>query len=226
MALQKTSVTRLLRRYADSGAPDETASRLYPLLQRWALTCIRRRMPPKLVARVDAEDVEQLVLKSFLVRLRRGDFEFENRIAARSVVTKIAQRKLDGLHRENSTQGRDIRREVSFSGDHHQCLRLKKQKLRATSEPGGQLIPPQELLDDPNLPLRIATVVEEDPARRSMLAEAIAVLDLIEQQILFYDVCGGTDREIGKLMDLTRTVISSTRSQLRNKLADIGDGDQ
>ena len=220
MARPRKSVTRMLRDYGSEKTREGVAFALFSMLDGWVDRYVRPRMPRKLAAREDFEDVKQNALHSIHKGFANGVFLFPNRIAAYDMFRKIVLCKIEEAKRKSSTQKRDIDREIPYDGDIHACVRLLDFKLRPTSQPGGQMVPAQELADNPNLPARIAAIVTDDPETRAILTEAIGKLDLDQQQILFYDCCGHTDTEIETVMERTRSTIFRRRTLAMIKLTE------
>ena len=78
------------------------------------LALARQRLPDKVRARVDPEDVVQSVYRSFFRRLRRGDFRFDESSDVWRLLSVMTFRKARRQARFHQQGRRDVRRELQI----------------------------------------------------------------------------------------------------------------
>jgi RNA polymerase sigma factor (sigma-70 family) len=113
------SVTRLLRQL-QAGTPAEREEAATAIVQRYFTRLeglVRRRLSPRLRARVDAEDLALMTFQSFCLRMAGGKFKLDDRDDFWRLLVKMAANKTRREAAAQSAQKRDARRESSVEDE-------------------------------------------------------------------------------------------------------------
>lgn len=106
---------RLVERWR--GGDEDAAAQLFDRYMVRLVALVRRRLPGKVAARIDADDVVQSACRSFFVHARDGRYELTKHGDLWRLLAAIALNKLKYQLRHHSAEKRDCAAEVNEGND-------------------------------------------------------------------------------------------------------------
>ena len=173
--IDKKETQRLVKRWRKGD--QDAATALYQLYVERLTRLIGAKVSSKMNARVDPDDIVQSALKSMLIRVRSGSFEFGDDRAFWQLLVTIAVNKVHNKVRFAKAAKRDISRETVSGGDDQYDAYVASCLSRAPTS--DEVVEFEELLEElfRHLPPREAKVLQHrmDGLTQQETAEKLGV---------------------------------------------------